>query len=201
MKSKIIVFSIFLLFCAARLGADVYGLESAGENTAPENVTSTPSEQAAVRSLPQVYLNAIGIEIAMPGRIIPGISYSRYLSRDLFLTVFGGLIADQAGVEVFTSINAHKMFYDFVYAGLGFSAIFDRENSALIGLANPSLGLMAMISPEITFYAEATAWIFKLRTNPGTQTLNDNTTLVFKAGVKYYFSWLDPLPDLKEMTQ
>jgi hypothetical protein len=91
------------------------------------------------------------------------------------------------------------MLNDFIYAGIGFSAIFDKGQSVYIGVANPSIGLMARITPEISFYTECTAWIFKIRTNTSVTTLPDDNILTFKAGVKYFFSWEDPFPDINEM--
>lgn len=207
---KIITISLLGIFiiCSFSMAANIHGFMDAANNPEPINVTITTSEAVTDTAVsvytppsPQIYRNALGIEISMPGRIIPGISYSRYLSRDIFATIFGGLIADPDGTEVFASINGYKMINDFFYAGLGFSTIFDKGRSVLIGIANPSAGLMARITPEITFYVEATAWLFKVRTNSHIETLPDNTLLIFKAGVKYYFSWADPLPDINDMVK
>src|ERR1035437_743359 len=215
METKTVVLSVFFLIISSSLWAATNGLMQSADNTAPGNVTINAAEATAAAPVSatsgtpstHIYLNALGIEIAMSGRIIPGISYSRYFSPYFFVTLFGDAVVDHDGVESLLAINGFRMFNDFIYAGLGFGTIFDKGKSVLIGLANPAAGLMVRITPAITFYAEATAWFFKIRTNSNVVTfpdsnvvtLLDSNPLIFKAGIKYYFSWLDPIPDIGDM--
>jgi hypothetical protein len=189
--------------------ADIQGLVDSANNTLPAGVVMPAAISATAAAEPvsatsgtpttHIFLNALGIEVGMVGRVIPGISYTRYLFHRVFITGFGGLVADPDGVETFVSISGYRMLNDFIYAGIGFSAIFDKGRSVYIGVANPSIGLMARITPEISFYAEGTAWIFKIRTNNSVMTVPDDNILTFKVGVKYFFSWEDPLPDMNEI--
>jgi hypothetical protein len=197
MKIRIIALFAVLSILSIPAMADIHGLV----DSTPGNVTITAAQAVTPESsaVPlKGHLNSLGIDASMTGRVIPGISYSRDLSSDVFATLFAGAVADADGAELFVSFNAYKMFNEFIYAGLGFSSIFDNGNSVLIGVANPSVGLMSKVTPDIALFAEATGLLFKVRTNNDFETLPDSTILIFKIGAKYYFRWGDPLEDLKK---
>ncbi len=189
-----IIFFLFSSFVLAENGVIQSGSAADAADTAAGPAANTYTAAASL-----MYWNALGIELVIPGRSIPGISYTRFIRPDIFATAFAGLITDRDGVEALVSINGYKMFNEFFYAGLGFGTIFDRGRTILIGIANPSVGLMARITQEITIYAEGTAWLLKVNTNNNMDELTGNTLLVFKAGVKYNFKWSDPLPDINDM--
>jgi hypothetical protein len=201
MKMKLAFLPVFLIILSPCLRADNI---AAGQGS-PDAVTFTASAvPVSPASAPAPYFrNAAGLEIYMPGYVIPGISYSRYIYPDFFATVFIGLLKDSDGFDPLVSINGYKMIGDYFYAGLGIGAIIDPGDSMLISLANPTIGLMAGITPEIKFYVETTTWLFKFTTNSDwdASILSTDTIIIFKAGVKYYFSWADPLPNIRDMQQ
>jgi uncharacterized protein YdeI (BOF family) len=202
MKIKAVFLSVFFAVISAALAAE-NGVIQSGDNPASGGVNTAagPAPNTYTAQAKLLYRNALGIELVMPGRIIPGISYSRFIFPDVFATVYTGLAADPDGAEVLISLNGYKLFNEFFYAGLGIGSIFDKGMTVLTGVLNPSAGLMARITPEITLYTEGTAWLLRLNTNNNVGVLAGNTVLIFKAGVKYNFSWLDPFPDIKDMTK
>ena len=133
--------------------------------------------------------NALGIEIGMVSKVIPGISYSRVFNPSMSFTVFaGGILFGNSGMAL-VQFNGYYLFNDFLYAGLGVSGAVDQNGSIILGFGNPSVGLISAITDNIKMYIETTVLIFTYtaKANPKSEIGLNNPVPILKLGVKYYY--------------
>ena len=160
---------------------------------AAANTVTTPAPlsltQAAAAAAPLVLYNALGIDIGMVGRVIPGVSYTRVVDTHASWSVFAGAIYDGDIFMVLLQANAYYLLNEYIYVGLGVSGTLDEDHTAMFGIANPSIGLLSSVTDNIKFYVETTVLIFTYRTkNDSDQSITTNNPLpVLKMGLRYYF--------------
>ncbi len=161
---------------------------SAASDTA-EGITLVGPESASVAAKPADYKNSIGIDVGIPGRIIPGISYSRVVDKNVFTTVFAGIMYDGDIFMALIMANGCYMFTENFYAGLGFSAALDEDASMLFGIGNPTVGLTSEIFPQFKFFIETTVLLFKFTNKPDTDSglITNDPLPIMRAGVRYSF--------------
>ena len=202
MKIKAIVLIIPLLLAYSTAAA----ADTAVEPEAPtitsiasvEPARAAPENEEKPAPLPLFYRNSIGIEVAMPGRVVPGLIYTRYITDDIFASGFGGVINPSTGAEVLLALNVYKMINEFLYLGIGAGYYFEDGRAVFVGIANPSAGFMSRITPELTLFAEGTAWFIRADINNSVDPMSGSAMLIYKLGIKYNFSWADPLPDITD---
>lgn len=164
----------------------------AAEDTSGDTLTSESFEGVKVINANQTPIplyNAIGIEIGMISKVIPGISYTRVLNKDIACSVFAGAIYDPDGVMGLVQANAYYLFNEFIYAGLGISWAMDEDSSMIFGFANPTLGLTSSITDNIKFYIETTVLLFAYSTKQDLESSIgiNNPVPILKLGLKYYY--------------
>jgi hypothetical protein len=133
--------------------------------------------------------NALGIEIGMVSKVIPGLSYSRIFNPNISFTVFaGGILFGNSGMAL-VQFNGYYLFNDFLYVGLGVSGALDEDGSIILGFGNPSVGLMSAITDNIKIYIETTVLIFTytVKADPDTDIGLNNPVPILKFGLKYYY--------------
>ncbi len=133
--------------------------------------------------------NALGIEIGMVSKVIPGLSYSRIINPNISFTVFaGGIFFGKSGMAL-VQFNAYYLFNDFLYAGLGVSGAVDEDSSIILGFGNPSIGLISAVTDNIKIYIETTVLIFTYtaKPDPDSDVSLNNPVPILKLGVKYYY--------------
>jgi hypothetical protein len=151
--------------------------------------TLTSAVPAAVTLSAAPSNNAIGIYMAVIGRAIPGISYTRVVDAHSYWSVFGGAIYAKDVFIFLLEADAYYLLNDYFYAGLGLSGTRDEDGSFIFGLANPSAGLTSFLSENINFYIETTVLILTYRSKAGIDSniSVDNPVPILKLGVNYFF--------------
>ena len=135
------------------------------------------------------YTNAIGIDVGMIGRALPGISYTRTVDKALSYSFFLGAMYDADISMVLLEANAYYLLNEYFYVGLGVSAALDEDGSAVFGVANPSVGMISAVTDNIKFYVETTVLIFSYRTKADLDShiVIGSPSPIFKTGIRYYF--------------
>jgi hypothetical protein len=135
------------------------------------------------------YANAIGIDVGMIGRALPGISYTRTVDKALSYSFFLGAMYDADIYMVLLEVNAYYLINEYFYVGLGASAALDEDGSAIFGVANPTIGMISSVTDNIKFYVETTVLIFSYRTKDDLDShiVIGSPSPIFKTGIRYYF--------------
>jgi hypothetical protein len=125
----------------------------------------------------------------MPGRAIPGFSYTRYLKRNIFTSFFLGSLYEDHSLVCLAQAGGFMMINEFFYAGLGFSGSVDEDGATLFGIGNPSFGITARITEEIRAFFETDILLLRFSTNKntGSDTIRIGSIMILKAGVKYFW--------------
>jgi hypothetical protein len=161
---------------------------TAGQAQTPAAVAPASAEYVTPIALPN-YRNAIGIEIGLLNKTVPGISYTREFGDDNFGSVFIGAVYDGTTFAGNFSVNGYHMFGDYFYAGLGFSAMTTDNGSVLLGIGNPSVGLISELFLNLKLFIETDVLLMvsPAQQNNNTGDITSGTMLLFRMGLKYYY--------------
>lgn len=153
--------------------------------TPAASVTPSPSPYPG----PPHYTQAIGIDVGLANKAIPGISYSRIITKNTRASIFLGGIYTSDGFVGLAELNAYYNLNEFFYVGLGMSAALDDDNTFLLGFFNPSVGLKSDIITDYKLFIEATLVFFTYQSQPDEDAGPNafSPFLIYKTGVRYFF--------------
>jgi hypothetical protein len=155
--------------------------------TPEQTVTNTPgpTPQPTLR-----YTQAIGIDIGLDTRAIPGITYNRVITRNNRASIFvGAVYLPDGDIVGLTELNFYYDFHEYFYAGIGVNAALNDNRTILVGFLNPIFGMRSKITDDTLLFIESTAVFFSYSSNPAAENYfkAGNPYLIYKLGVRRFF--------------
>jgi len=186
MLRKLIVFAMIsaaLYFMPLTLKA-AGSADAGAAQAAAVTQTAYPSPTATPH-----YTQAIGIDVGLANRAIPGISYTRLLTRESRISLFAGGIYTNGGAVGLTELNIYYNLNEFFYAGIGVNAALDENNTYVIGFFNPTVGLKSDIISDYKLFIEGTLVFFSYQSQPDAAASLSAAApfIIYKMGIKYFY--------------
>ena len=201
---RTVITALFILVMALPLFADEQSEDIQAEDLAatatdtgapldqaPAPVTLTSAEYVTPEPRPasEIFVNSVGFEVGIPGRVIPGISYTRYFFKSVFVSMFGGAMYDGASLAGLAQASGFYRFGNYLYAGLGVAMLLDEDGSVLCSFCNPSVGMTADITDRLRLFVQVDVMVlnFASSANTASADLASNPFPIFKSGIRYAY--------------
>ena len=177
---------LFVLIAAVLYFKPVLAEVAGGGSTQAQEVTQTASPSPA--ATPH-YTQAVGIDVGLAGRAIPGISYSRVITKNTRASIFLGAIYTSDGIAALSELNVYYDLNEYFYAGIGMNAAVDNDKTVILGFFNPTIGLKSDIISDYKLFIEGTLVFFSYQSQADVDDgmLLSAPFIIYKMGVRYYF--------------
>ena len=197
-KTPVILLVSLLLYtpCFAGIWSDDRSDDAEKASSAAADAASASASAVTVSASDEAsnpgrsdYNAAVGLEASLPGRAIPGVSYTQFFRKNIFATGFLGAVCDGRIFAGIIQANGYYMLNDYFYAGLGFSAALDDDHSVIVGIGNPSLGVVSALYEDFKMFFETDLLLMRFSTNHDGSSGSMSTGLlaVLRAGIRYYY--------------